>query len=265
MVHHTGLGSLRNFLDFSNKTVLVTGSTRNIGKAIAELFAKHGATVIINSRNEEDVELVVSDFRAHGFCAEGIAADVGNEEEVRAMIGRIMKTLGRLDVGINNAALRPFDADGAVVDARSLRETLETNVIGTFNVARIAAGVMKEQKHGSIVNISSSAAIDGSEVAGLDYITSKGAILSLTRGLARQFGSAGIRVNAVIPCFTRTERRRGVDEGILKAVTRDSFLKRLASPVEVASVCLFLASDLASYVTGEVIALGGFLKPTIDI
>ena len=255
---------MRDFLDFSDKVVLVTGSTRNIGKAIAELFAEHGATVIINSRNGGDVKRVVDDIRARGYRAEGVAADVGNEGEVLALIEQTIKTAGHLDIVINNAASRPFENIGAAVNETSLRDALKINVAGAFNVARIAAETMKEQKGGSIINISSTAAVDGSDIAGLDYGVSKGATLALTRGLARQFGDSGIRVNAVIPRFVQTERKRNVDE-LLDAAVRSSFLKRLASPREVASVCLFLASDMASYVTGEVIALGGFLKPTIDL
>ncbi|KKW39496.1 MAG: 3-oxoacyl-(Acyl-carrier-protein) reductase [Parcubacteria group bacterium GW2011_GWA1_54_9] len=255
---------MRDYLDFSDKVVLVTGSTRNIGRAIAELFAEHGATVVINSRNEGDVKRVVDDIRARGYRAEGIAADVGNEGEVLTMIGQIMKTAGHLDVVVNNAASRPFETVGAAVNEASLRNALKINVAGAFNVARIAAETMKEQKGGSIINISSTAAVDGSDIAGLDYSVSKGAALALTRGLARQFGGSGIRVNAVIPRFVQTERKRNVDE-LLEVATRSSFLKRCSLPREVASVCLFLASDMASYVTGEVIALGGFLKPTIDL
>ena len=255
---------MRDYLDFSDKVVLVTGSTRNIGRAIAELFAEHGATVVINSRNEGDVKRVVDDIRARGYRAEGIAADVGNEGEVLTMIGQIMKTAGHLDVVVNNAASRPFETVGAAVNEASLRNALKINVAGAFNVARIAAETMKEQKGGSIINISSTAAVDGSDIAGLDYSVSKGAALALTRGLARQFGDSGIRVNAVIPRFVQTERKRNVDE-LLEVATRSSFLKRCSLPREVASVCLFLASDMASYVTGEVIALGGFLKPTIDL
>ena len=255
---------MRDFLDFSDKVVLVTGSTRNIGKAIAELFAEHGATVIINSRNGGDVKRVVDDIRARGYRAEGVAADVGNEGEVLALIEQTMKTAGHLDVVVNNAASRPFETVGAAVNEASLRDALKINVAGAFNVARIAAETMKEQKGGSIINISSTAAVDGSDIAGLDYSVSKGATLALTRGLARQFGGSGIRVNAVIPRFVQTERKRNVDE-LLEVATRSSFLKRLSLPREVASVCLFLASDMASYVTGEVIALGGFLKPTIDL
>lgn len=255
---------MRDLLDFSGRVVLVTGSTRNIGKATAELFAEHGATVVVNSRNEGDVGRVADDLRARGHRAEGIAADVGDEGEVRTMIERIVKTAGRLDAVVNNAAARPFDVQGVAVDAASLQETLKTNVLGAFNVSRVAAEVMKKQGGGSIVNISSPASLEGSDVAGLDYIVSKGAILSLTRGLARQLGAFGIRVNAVIPRFVQQEGKRNANE-LLEAAARHSFLGRFASPRELAFVCLFLASDMASYVTGEVIALGGFLKPTVDL
>lgn len=250
----------RNYLDFSKKVVLVTGSTRNIGKAIAELFAEHGATVIINSRHPEDVERTVTEFRNHGWQTEGIAADVGDEAAVGAMVAGIIKRCGRIDVAVNNAASRPFNSSDLPIDEETLHETLKTNVVGTFNVSRAVGEAMKKQKNGSIINISSSAAIDGSDIAGLDYIMSKGAILSLTRGLAKELGSFGVRVNAVIPRYMLTERGRGLDDEGLKGAIRDNVLKRLGLPKEVASVCLFLASDMASFVTGEFIALGGTHK-----
>ncbi|MFY9462058.1 MAG: SDR family oxidoreductase [Candidatus Sungiibacteriota bacterium] len=251
---------MRNYLDFSEKVVLVTGSTRNIGKAIAELFAEHGATVIINSRHSEDVERTVAEFRNHGYRADGIAADVGDETAVRAMVAEIVKRCGRIDTAVNNAASRPFDSKSFLADEETLHETLKTNVVGTFNVSRRVAEVMKEQKSGSIISISSSAAIDGSDITGLDYIMSKGAILSLTRGLAKELGSFGVRVNAVIPRYMLTERDWRLDDEMLKGAAENTLLKRLGSPKEVASVCLFLASDMASFVTGEFIALGGTHK-----
>lgn len=251
---------MRNYLDFSKKVVLVTGSTRNIGKAIAELFAEHGATVIINSRHDEDVERTAAEFRSRGYRAEGIAADVGDKAAVGTMVAEIIKRWGRIDATVNNAALRPFDLRGLPTDEKTFQETLKTNVIGTFNVSRRVAEVMKEQKSGSIINISSAAAVDGSDIAGLDYIASKGAILSLTRGLAKELGPFEVRVNAVIPRYMLTERVKSLSDEMLEGAANDTLLKRLGSPEEVASVCLFLASDMASFITGEFIALGGTLK-----
>lgn len=252
---------MRDYLDFSNKVVLVTGSTRNIGKATAELFAERGATVIINSRHQEDIDRAVEEMRLKGYRVLGVRADVGIAEEVLAMMEKINAAFGRLDVAVNNAADRPFDHLTEDDDEKSLEGAWRTNVAGALNVSRAAAKMMiKNKRGGSLVNISSAAAIRGSSVAGLDYIATKGALLSLTRGLASKFRRFGIRVNAVVPSMISTDRRENVAQEILEQAARMSFAGRIGSPEEVASVCLFLGSDMASYVNGEIIVLGGVLK-----
>lgn len=258
-----------DYLDFSNKVVLVTGSTRNIGRSIAEMFASHGASVIINSRHPEDVERTANEFTSHGFKAIGVSADVGDPDGVGLMFDEIRKNLGRLDVLVNNAAIRPFENPGQPVDRDSFEDVMRTNVMGAFNVTRSAIALMLERNGGSVVNILSTSAVHGSSIAGLDYAVSKGALYSLTRALAfqlREEAAKGrpVRVNGVMLPPIRTEGS-AKSESDFEAAAKISFLRRSGLPEEVASVCLFLASDLASYVTGEVIALGGVLKPTVDI
>lgn len=257
---------MRDYLNFSGKAVLITGSTRNIGKAIAELFAKHGATVVINGRNGGEVRSVTEELKSKGFGVLGITADVGKQSEVDAMTKEILDKLGRLDVIVNNAGVLE---SGSVetLEEGAWERTFRTNVFGIFHTTKAALPLLKRQG-GSIINISSVSAVFGSGHAfrgknyvGAPYIASKGAIFSLTRALASELTEFGIRVNVVTPALVATGK---MPDEIRKARIEASLFKRVGTTEEVAKVCLFLASDLASYVSGEVIALGGYVKPTVD-
>lgn len=257
---------MENYLNFNNKVVLVTGSTRNIGKSIAELLAIHGATVVINSRNENDVRSVTKEFESGGYKAKGIAADVGNQKEVEAMMKKISGELGRLDVIVNNAGILE-SGNVEALEEGAWEQVFQTNVFSIFHTTKAALPLLK-QKGGSIINISSVSAIFGSghtlrgrNYVGAPYIASKGAIFSLTRALANELTEFGIRVNAITPALVATDK---MSEEIRNARIEASLFKRVGTMEEVGKVCLFLASDLASYISGEIIALGGYIKPTID-
>lgn len=261
---------MRDFLNFSKKIVLVTGSTRNIGKAIAGLFAEHGATVIINGRHQEDIERTTQEFTLRGNAVYGMNADVSNPEDVSRMFQEIEERFGRLDVLVNNAAARPFKDVRRAADSGSLEEALRTNAIGAFNASQHAVALMVKKGSGSIINILSTAAVSGSPIADLDYVVSKGALYALTRGMASQLqGPAqegkAIRINAILTSPIWTGICRVKDAKYHEHAAQSSLLKRVGLPEEVAAVCLFLASDLASYVTGETIALGGYLKVNVDL
>lgn len=254
---------MKNYLDFSGKVVLVTGSTRGIGYATAKLFAEHGATTIINSRTAVDVERITEEFRNSGYFAEGITADMSSWKEALNIAEKVYDLFGRFDVVVNNAASRASGTAESLTGDDWLR-ILKANVIGPFFVSKAAYKIMKKQSSGSIINIASSAVVNPPPHVGLHYVASKGALFSLTRAFAKEAGEFGIRVNTVMPAFIRTGQR--VAEGIeidpyTERSLRNSFLKRLGEPEEIASVCLFLASDLASYITGEAISAGGVMGP----
>ena len=256
---------MSHFLDFSQKVVLVTGSTQGIGKATAELFAEHGATVIINCRHQEHVDSVAGELKGKGYKAIGLAADVGEEKEVRAMINTIDQRFGRLDVLVNNAAETRENLKLESIDETMWDRILKIDLGGAINITRAALALMKKQDGASIINLSSSVAFYGGRT-GLHYICSKGALLSFTKGLAWELRQTGIRVNALMPPLIKTEvLRTDLAENSYDSVRQVSSLGRLGSPRDIAPVCLFLASDMANYVTGEIISLGGFLNPTIRI
>ena len=245
---------MRRYFDFSGKIVLVTGSTRGIGRVVAETFAKQGALVIINSRTEGDVKNTAAIFNTKGYSAEGIAADVGDKNAVRVMFEKIEREFGHVDILVNNAALRPLSPIEAIDDT-SWAQVLNVNFLGALHVTQTAVALMKPRRAGSIISISSIAALKLPEYyIGLHYAVSKGALLSFTRSIAKELGPFGIRANAVI-CGP-VDKDTGQEFSL--GIKEESFLKRLCTPQEVAWVCLFLASDSSSCITGEYITTGGY-------
>ena len=244
------------YLDFSNKIVLVTGSTQGIGNTIARRFASCGAKIILNGRNQDKVDAIEKEMKRNGINSVlGVSADVGNRKEVEDMFDKIDNTFGSIDILINNAALRPLNSFESI-DDKEWNEVLHTNLTGAFIVSQVAIKRMKNKKSCSITNISSIAArIPSKYYSGVHYISSKGGLISFTRGLAMEMGSTPIRVNAIVPVVIETGEER---KWIYKHAAESTFLKRPGNKEEVASVCLFLASDLASYITGEIITLGGY-------
>ncbi|OGZ07205.1 MAG: hypothetical protein A3D65_00750 [Candidatus Lloydbacteria bacterium RIFCSPHIGHO2_02_FULL_50_13] len=255
---------MSSLLELSGKVVLVTGSTKHIGRATALLFAEHGATVIVNSRNVVDIERTVNEFRVKGHVAEGICADVSKEKDVDELMAKISKQFGRLDVVVNNAANIPWNNPIETCPSDQWDEVFHTNLYGTFYVCRSALPMMKQKESGAIINISSGTAFGKDPfVSSLPYASSKGALISFTKGLAREVCQHGVRVNAVV--FSTAEpddRTKYPSQRIYQKAIETSPLRRLTRAEEIASIILFLASDMSSAVTGEVIALGGISNST---
>ena len=194
-------------------------------------------------------------FNEKGYSVSGISADIGNKDAVSCMFEEIKREYSKLDVLINNAALRPT-ASLEDIDEESWMNVLNVNLKGTFYVTQSAAELMKRRKTGSIISISSIAAFKPPQYyTGIHYIVSKGALISFTRGIAKELGPFGIRANSVTcgPIDKNESRMRTDTE-----TGEDSFIKRACSSQEVACTCLFLASDMAPCITGENIILGGY-------
>lgn len=248
---------MKQYLDFSKKVVLVTGSTRGIGYVIAEAFAKQGACVIINGRIKNVVQETENAFRKNGYVVKGISADISDVNAVEKLASEIESQFGHLDVLINNAALRTWDFLENISD-ESWENVLQTNFLGAFHVIKKTAPLLRQGLNPSIINISSIAASKPLfSQTGIHYIVSKGALLSLTRGLAKELGEDGIRVNAIIPGLVNKDN----DEDFSRkhsSIVNETFLKKLPIPSDIANACLFLASDMATTITGENIILGGY-------
>jgi len=239
-------------MKLKDKVALITGSSRGIGRATAILFAKEGATVIINYFSDESAaKSVLNEINGNGMI---IKADISNEEDINKMFKIISEKYGRLDILVNNAGIvkvKPFKE----LTLEEWNKTYSVNITGMFLCSQKAIELMKGK--GSIINISS---IRGLFNQGrppiLDYSTSKAAVISLTKTLAKEL-APNIRVNAVGPGMTNTDIVKTIPKESIEQFKKDIYLKRLIEPEEVAKAILFLCSDDASAITGDLLMVDG--------
>ncbi|MCS7115514.1 MAG: 3-oxoacyl-ACP reductase FabG [Nitrososphaerota archaeon] len=243
-------------LGLKGKVALVTGAARGIGRAIAIEFAKESANVVVN--DVVDGSQVSGEIQKIGVKSVFIRADVSNMNEVEQMFSKVVEIFGRVDILVNNAGINK----DALIHKMSLEDwdaVINVNLKGTFNCSKTAAKYMMEQKYGRIINISSVMGQMGN-IGSANYVASKAGIIGLTKALALELARYGdITVNAVAPGFVNTEMTWGIPEKILKAFLERIPLRRVAEPEEIAHLVIFLASDVAKYITGQVIAINGGL------
>ena len=244
-------------LDLAPRVALVTGGSRGIGRAVAELLALAGARVAVNyARREGPANALVREIRAAGGEAMAIAGDVSHPEEARQLVRDVVSTWQRLDILVNNAGVWEEDAAGRG-DLDTWDNTLAVNVRGAFLVTDAAIPHL-EKEGGSIVFVSSTAGQRG-EAFHSAYAASKGALISYTKSLAAELGPRGIRVNCIAPGWVETEMTREAlsDPEGRRAIEASIPLGRVAAPADVAGPVLFLVSDLARHVQGEVLNVNG--------
>lgn len=245
-------------MNFKDKVVLVTGSSRGIGRSIAVRFARCGANVVINYRNnEEEAEVIEEIISSYADCM-SIKADVSKERDVKRMIDTIIDKYGHIDVVVNNAGIA-IDNDFEDHNIKDWQETLNTNLIGVFLVSKYAGSHMVDNKYGKIINMSSTNGIDTIYPYSVDYDASKAGLINLTKNLAIQFAPY-VNVNAVAPGWVDTGMNDDLPKSYLQEEKEKTLLKRFAEPEEIADVVLFLASDKARFIDGEVIRVDGGLK-----
>jgi 3-oxoacyl-[acyl-carrier protein] reductase len=238
------------------KVALVTGASRGIGRAVAEALAEQGATVIVNFvRGEAQAKEVADGIVAKGGKAEILGFDVADPEASEEAIAQAAKRAGRLDIVVSNAGV---SIDGLILRLKpdDIQKTLAINVGGAFSVARAGVRAMMRARTGRIVFVSSVVGESGN-AGQTAYSASKAALLGLTKSLAREYMSRGITVNAVSPGFVDTDMTQALTpeqrEAVLKAVP----MGRVATAREIATAVVYLASDEASYVTGQVLRVNG--------
>ena len=239
------------------KIALVTGGTRGIGYAIVKKFLEHGATVILCGSREETAKRAEQQLKAENadWHVEGIWPDLTDPAQLQAACSDIQVRHGRLDILVNNAGISARDS---LFDYRpeDFAAIMELNVNSIFYASQAAARIMKEQGGGVILNTSSMVSLYG-QSAGAGYPASKFAVNGLTRSLARELGPYGIRVNAVAPGVTRTDMVSALPEDMVRRITAPIPLGRIPQPEEVADAFVFLASSMASYITGAVLSVDG--------
>ena len=239
-----------------DKVILVTGAGRGIGQAMAAVFAENGATVYANDVREGAVEAWCG---AVNDAAPGevrpLCFDIVSEAEAKTAVMRIKKECGRLDGLVNNAGVE-FNELIGMISRENMEKMFRVNVFGAINLLQIAARVMgRQETGGSIVNIASMTALRSR--GQLVYSATKGAVVSFTKSAAKELAEKKIRVNAVAPGLTDTEMMRQADPEKLQGRIANICMGRLARPEEIANACMFLLSDLAEYISGQVLAVEG--------
>ncbi|MBU0976223.1 MAG: SDR family NAD(P)-dependent oxidoreductase [Patescibacteria group bacterium] len=240
-------------MKLKDKVAIITGSSRGIGRATAILFTKEGAKVVINCKeNVEKAEEVLEEIgKENGIV---VQADVSREDEVKKLISEGVNRFGRIDILVNNAGeiLRPGDWKS---DVKTWKRTLDVNLTSAWLMIREAAPIMQKQESGSIVNLTSTVGLLGSQFV-LAYGVSKLGVINITKSMAKEL-APHIRVNAIAPSNVMTDMTKGAGEELIEKFRQNTPLKRIAEPEELANTILFLASDDASYITGEVLVVDG--------
>lgn len=241
---------------FKNKVVIVTGSSRGIGKATAALFAKEGAKlVVVADINDKEGKESVDEIKRMGGVAFFAKCDVSKEEHVKRMMEETIKKFGRIDILVNNAGI-VFDVPFSERTVEQWKRTLEVNLIGTFLCAKYVAPYMRKQGGGKIINVASTNGIDSFSPSSMDYDSSKAGIIILTRNLAKELAPE-IQVNSVAPGWVDTDFNKNLPKDFVEEETEKIYMKRFAKPEEIAKAILFLASDEASYINGVTLKIDG--------
>ncbi|MDI3473051.1 MAG: 3-oxoacyl-[acyl-carrier protein] reductase [Thermotogaceae bacterium] len=239
-----------------DKIAVVTGATGDIGSKICEVFISEGATVIGLEKNDEKFDELSNKF---GESIEFFKVDITDSAKLKEVVNEISKKYSKIDILVNNAGITK-DNLFLIMSEKEFIDVINVNLIGTFLVTKEVARVMRKQKEGSIINISSVVGIDGN-VGQANYSASKAAIIGLTKTLAKELTMKGekIRVNAIAPGFIESRMTVNIPDNLKNKVLERLCIKRFGRPEDVAKLVLFLASDDSQYITGQVIRIDGGL------
>ena len=241
------------------KTAIVTGASRGIGKAVALKFAAEGCEIAFTDLFEDDhMKNTENELAAMGVKAKGYASNAASFEDTDKVVERIVEEFGKVDILVNNAGITK-DTLLMRMSEEQWDAVINVNLKSVFNFTKAVQKTMLKQRNGSIVNMSSVVGVSGN-AGQSNYSASKAGIIGFTKSIARELGSRGIRSNAIAPGFIITEMTAKIPEDARKAWEESIPMKRGGTPEEVAKVALFLASDLSSYVSGQVISVCGAMK-----
>jgi 3-oxoacyl-[acyl-carrier protein] reductase len=238
------------------KTALVTGASKGIGRKIAEVFAENGANVAFTYLSSVEKGLALEEeLKAFGTQVKGYRSDASKFEEAEQLISSIVADFGTVDIVVNNAGITK---DGLLMrmTEQNWDDVIDVNLKSVFNVTKAASKTMMKNRKGVFINMSSVVGVQGN-AGQSNYSASKSGIIGFSKSIAKELGSRNIRTNVVAPGFIRTEMTDVLDPEVVKGWEQNIPLKRAGEPEDVANMCLFLASDLSAYVTGQVFPVDG--------
>lgn len=238
------------------KTAIVTGGSRGIGKGIVESFAKHGANVAFTyNSSAEAAQAIVNDLASTGVKIKAYKSDASDYEQAQELAAEVLKEFGSIDILVNNAGITK-DNLLMRISEEDFDRVIEVNLKSVFNMTKAVQRTMLKQREGSIINMSSVVGVKGN-AGQTNYAASKAGIIGFTKSVALELGSRSIRCNALAPGFIETEMTGKLDEATVQS-WRDAIpLKRGGTPEDIANACVFLGSDLSSYITGQVLNVDG--------
>jgi NAD(P)-dependent dehydrogenase (short-subunit alcohol dehydrogenase family) len=249
-----------NLFDLTGQVAVITGSSRGIGRAIAERMAEHGARVVISSRKADACEAVAKDLqqRFGSGCAIAIPANISSKDDLQHLMNEARLQLGPIDILVCNAASNPYFGPQEGISDDQFRKILDNNIIANHWMISMAVPEMKQRRRGSIIIVSSIGGLRGSPVIGA-YCISKAADMQLARNLAVEYGPHNIRVNCIAPGLIKTDFARALweDPAMLSRRTDTTPLRRIGEPDEIAGAAVFLASPAGSFMTGQSLVIDG--------
>lgn len=249
-----------NLFSLTGKVAIVTGSSRGIGKAIAERLAEHGAKVAISSRKLEPCQQVAAALNArHGAgTAIAVAANISSKEALQQLVDQTVQQLGPVDVLVCNAASNPYYGPMAGISDEQFRKVLDNNIVSNHWLINMVAPGMMQRRNGSIVIVSSIGGLRGSPIIGA-YCISKAADMQLARNLAVEFGPHNVRVNCIAPGLIKTDFAKALwdDPKLLEARNAETPLRRIGDPDEIAGAAVYLAAPASAFMTGQTLVVDG--------
>lgn len=238
------------------KTAIITGASRGIGRGIAVVFAKHGANVAFTySASAEAAKQLEEELKAYGIQAKGYQSDASKFDEAQKLVDDVLAEFGKIDILINNAGITK-DNLLMRISEEDFDKVIEVNLKSVFNMTKAVQRPMLKQRHGSIINMSSVVGVKGN-AGQSNYAASKAGVLGFTKSIALELGSRNIRCNAIAPGFIETEMTAKLPEDVVKGWAESIPLRRGGTTEDVANACLFLASDMSAYVTGQTLNVDG--------
>ncbi len=251
---------LSTLFSLDGKVALITGASKGIGFCIAEIFAAAGAKVVLCSRKQEALDEIAAKLKSKGYEVTGIACNVGNIEELPALVQKTIDKYGQLDILVNNAATSPVFGPVHETSSEAFDKIMNVNLKAPFELSKLSWPHLRKSANASVINISSIGGISPEDGLGI-YSVSKAALISMTKVLAKEWGEAEIRVNVICPGLIETKFSEPLwnNEKIMSMVMKKLAIKRVGTPQEIGAMALFLASPAASYTTGSVFTVdGGF-------